>query len=143
MSDEKKRDRALQRRVRERQEKTGESYQAALQQLTETPTSEPLQPAQRKVSRLLLPFGTAVKVLPGQSAQITASPQILSFWPDRLVDQERRSLGHPSTHDRHRARVHGPRYSKMDPLAAVLRCSHSITGIRSFSARWVSESTLP
>jgi hypothetical protein len=37
MSDEeKKRDRALQRRVRERQAKTGESYQAAWRQLTGT-----------------------------------------------------------------------------------------------------------
>jgi len=34
MSDDKKRDRALQRRVRERQAKTGESYQAAWRQLT-------------------------------------------------------------------------------------------------------------
>jgi hypothetical protein len=41
MSDDKKRDRALQRRVRERQAKTGESYQAAWRQLTgsEAPTS--------------------------------------------------------------------------------------------------------
>jgi hypothetical protein len=38
MSDDKKRDRALQRRVRERQAKTGESYQAAWRQLT---SSEP------------------------------------------------------------------------------------------------------
>lgn len=34
--DDKKRDRALQRRVRERQEKTGESYQAAWRQLTDS-----------------------------------------------------------------------------------------------------------
>lgn len=36
MSDDQKRDRALQRRVRERQAKTGESYQAAWRQLTGT-----------------------------------------------------------------------------------------------------------
>lgn len=36
MSDDKKRDRALQRRVRERQVKTGESYQAAWRQLTDS-----------------------------------------------------------------------------------------------------------
>jgi hypothetical protein len=42
MSDDKKRDRALQRRVRERQAKTGESYQAAWRQLTdsEAPSSD-------------------------------------------------------------------------------------------------------
>src|SRR5665811_300484 len=40
--DDKKRDRALQRRVRERQAKTGESYQAAWRQLTgsDAPTEE-------------------------------------------------------------------------------------------------------
>ena len=37
-------------------------------------------------SRLPLPLSTNVKVLPGQSAQITARPQIsASFWPDRLL----------------------------------------------------------
>lgn len=43
MSDDKKRDRALQRRVRERQAKTGESYQAAWRQLTgsDAPQAEP------------------------------------------------------------------------------------------------------
>ena len=40
MSDEKKRDRALQRRVRERQKKTGESYQTAWRQLTDTLRTE-------------------------------------------------------------------------------------------------------
>ena len=41
--------------------------------------------APRNVSRVLFPFSSAVKVLPGQSAQVTARPQILSFWPDRLL----------------------------------------------------------
>jgi hypothetical protein len=47
MSDDKKRDRALQRRVRERQAKTGESYQAAWRQVTEgeaLPTDASLTP---------------------------------------------------------------------------------------------------
>lgn len=84
----KKRDRAMQRLVRERQEKTGESYQAAWQQL-----AEPKEPAlqqdvravSRHVSRLPLPFSSGKKVLPGQSAQITTRPQLSSFWPDRLL----------------------------------------------------------
>jgi hypothetical protein len=41
MSDDKKRDRALQRRVRERQAKTGESYQAAWRQLTDSDEPPP------------------------------------------------------------------------------------------------------
>ena len=58
--DDKKRDRALQRRVRERQAKTGESYQAAWRQLTgtEAPAEEPLpEPAEEGVAprRLLRP----------------------------------------------------------------------------------------
>lgn len=56
--DDKKRDRALQRRVRERQAKTGESYQAAWRQLTgtEAPAEEPVPvPAEGGVApRLLL-----------------------------------------------------------------------------------------
>jgi len=83
MSDDKKRDRALQRRVRERQDKTGESYQAAWRRLTGDETVD--------TSSLLdhchipLPFSTAVPILPGQSAQLTARPQVASFWPDRLL----------------------------------------------------------
>jgi hypothetical protein len=53
--DDKKRDRALQRRVRERQAKTGESYQAAWRQLTgtEAPTDEaPPDPAEEGASAL-------------------------------------------------------------------------------------------
>jgi hypothetical protein len=88
MSDDKKRDRVMQRLVRERQAKTGESYQAAWQQL-----AEPKEPAlqqeahapSRRVNRLPLPFSTGKKVLPGQSAEITARPQLMSFWPDRLL----------------------------------------------------------
>src|SRR6187455_3269645 len=88
MSDEKKRDRALQRRVRERMEKTGESYQAAWRHVSgsdggdgeksigELPTSR----------RSPLSLSTNdVRILPGQSAQITGRPQIASFWPDRLL----------------------------------------------------------
>jgi len=45
MSDKEKRDRALQRRVRERQAKTGESYQAAWRQLTDSDdTPTPIDP---------------------------------------------------------------------------------------------------
>jgi hypothetical protein len=90
MSDDKKRDRAMQRLVRERQAKTGESYQAAWQQLADQ--TEPLVPKQSSpdsgsssVHRVLLPFSTTVKVLPGESAQITTRPQLVSFWPDRLL----------------------------------------------------------
>lgn len=100
----KKRDRAMQRLVRERQEKTGESYQAAWQQLAEQPKEpapqQDAREASRHVSRIPLPFSTGKKVLPGQSAQITARPQLLSFWPDRLLvkhadrwDIHRLSLG--------------------------------------------------
>ncbi len=87
MSD-KKRDRAMQRLVRERQEKTGESYQAAWQQLAEQKEPELRQEAReapRHVSRIPLPFSTDPKVLPGQMATITARPQLLAFWPDRLL----------------------------------------------------------
>ncbi|HSX22151.1 MAG TPA: hypothetical protein VLE97_05190 [Gaiellaceae bacterium] len=83
----KKRDRAMQRLVRERQEKTGESYQAAWQQLAEH--NGPELPQARNVphhiNRLPLPFSSGKKVLPGESAQITTRPQLVSFWPDRLL----------------------------------------------------------
>lgn len=81
--DDKKRDRALQRRVRERQAKTGENYQAAWRQLTgdETVATSSLLDQRR----IPLPLSTAVPILPGQSAQITARPQVASFWPDRLL----------------------------------------------------------
>lgn len=85
----KKRDRAMQRLVRERQEKTGESYQAAWQQLAEPNAQGPRHVAgetPRHVNRIPLPFGTGdKKVLPSQTAQITTRPQLLSFWPDRLL----------------------------------------------------------
>jgi hypothetical protein len=45
--DDKKRDRALQRRVRERQAKTGESYQAAWRQLTDQPPDDQSEPFSR------------------------------------------------------------------------------------------------
>lgn len=88
MSDDKKRDRAMQRLVRERQEKTGESYQAAWQQLAEQKEpglQQAVSAAPPHVKRLPLPFGTGKKVLPGQLAQFTARPQLSSFWPDRLL----------------------------------------------------------
>jgi hypothetical protein len=95
MSDGKKRDRALQRRVRERQEKTGESYQAAYQQIVE-PAKDgfaaflegrigpPAADTSRIAARLMLPLSTAPRVLPGSSVQITSRAQLLSFWPERL-----------------------------------------------------------
>ena len=95
MSDDKKRDRALQRRVRERQAKTGETYQAAWQQLASSEAAGEQSPGAAAGSaekpgaqifhRIPLPFSTNNKVLPGQSAQITARPQVESFWPDRLL----------------------------------------------------------
>jgi hypothetical protein len=78
MRDDKKRDRALQRHVRERQIKTGESYQAAWQQLNVSKVSK----GHRRVP---LPMSTNVAILPGQSALIIGRPQLASFWPDRLL----------------------------------------------------------
>ena len=76
--EDKKRDRALQRRVRERQAKTGESYQAAWQQITSSHDAPPTR-------RVPLALSTSVKILPGQSAQLTARPQVWTFWPERLL----------------------------------------------------------
>lgn len=81
MSDSKKRDRALQRLVRARQAKTGESYQAALQQLTE----DHALPQERLYRRVPSSLSAGVKVLPGELVHITAAPQLDSFWPDRLL----------------------------------------------------------
>jgi len=83
MSDDKKRDRALQRRVRERQAKTGESYQAAWRQMTGDESVDTASLLDHR--RSPLPFSTEAPILPGQSAQITARPQVASFWPDRLL----------------------------------------------------------
>jgi hypothetical protein len=84
MSDNKKRDRALQRRVRARQDKTGEGYQAAWRRLTGDKTGDDTSsPLDHR--RIPLPFTAEVQILPGQSAQITARPQVASFWPDRLL----------------------------------------------------------
>jgi hypothetical protein len=97
MSDDKKRDRALQNRVRDRQAKTGESYQTAWRHVAEGASAgdeAPSAPKGRKGTRrvpLSLGVGTHAKtgkriqILPGQSAQITARPQLEAFWPDRLV----------------------------------------------------------
>src|SRR2546422_202014 len=83
MSDDKKRDRALQRRVRERQDKTGESYQAAWRRMTGDETVDTSSLLDHR--RIPLPFSTEVPILPGQSAQLTARPQVATFWPDRLL----------------------------------------------------------
>ena len=98
MSNDKKRDRALQRRVRERQSKTGETYQAAWQQLANNDSQLSQSAAMSRPDtkamgtgvfannrRIPLPFSTFTPVLPGQFVQITAQPQIDSFWPDRLL----------------------------------------------------------
>jgi hypothetical protein len=84
MNDDKKRDRALQRRVRERQAKTGESYQDAWRHLAGSEAPDPSSASDTRRVPLSLSTGT-VRVLPGQSAQITARPQLGSFWPDRLL----------------------------------------------------------
>lgn len=88
MSDNKKRDRALQHRVRARQVKTGESYQAAWRFLTGIEALKPPNnfEAPRRLRRVPLSLGTGFdKILPGQSAKITARPQLDSFWPERLL----------------------------------------------------------
>ena len=91
MSDDNKRDRALQRRVRERQAKTGESYQAAWRHLTASETPPSSNPnarnARKGARRVPLSLSTSWdgKVLPGESAQITVRPQLASFWPDRVL----------------------------------------------------------
>lgn len=92
MSADKKRDRALQHRVRDRQAKTGESYQAAWRHVADSADSEASSPSVG-TRRVPLPLGTGghaktgkrVKILPGQSAQITGRPQLETFWPDRLL----------------------------------------------------------
>lgn len=71
MSDDKKRDRALQRRVRERQAKTGESYQAAWRQLTDSD-----EPALSRVATRLPPLDL---VLGG--GLVTASVVLLAGSP--------------------------------------------------------------
>jgi hypothetical protein len=89
--DDKKRDRALQRRVRERQNKTGESYQAAWRQMTddEAPdgASHLRETTPHRISRILLPLSSEGPILPGRSVSvpITARSQIATFWPDRLL----------------------------------------------------------
>jgi hypothetical protein len=83
MSDDKKRDRALQRRVRARQAKTGESYQAAWRRLT---GDEPVDTAPRRNPlRTPLPLSTEVRILPGVRVTVVVRPQVATFWPDRLL----------------------------------------------------------
>jgi len=82
----KKRDRALQHRVRERQDKTGESYQAAWRSLTGgEPVDDTSGPSESSSYRIPLPLSTEGLILPRQYAQITAHPQVPTFWPDRLL----------------------------------------------------------
>ena len=90
MSNDKKRDRALQRLVRERQDKTGESYQAAWRRLKGDATGDEMADKassflKHRHQRILLPLSTEVSILPGQSAQITVRSQVASFWPDRFL----------------------------------------------------------
>jgi hypothetical protein len=84
MSNDKKRDRALQHRVRERQAKTGESYQAAWRHLEGSEASISPSTA-RHVRRVPLPLSTAIRIRPGESVQITARPQLDWFVPDRFL----------------------------------------------------------
>jgi hypothetical protein len=103
--DDKKRDRALQRRVRERQAKTGESYQAAWRQLTgsDAPTEDDLaegapQTVEQQLdaasavdpgqpiavpARLVLPLYVP-RVLPHQAARISSRPKNGAFDIERL-----------------------------------------------------------
>lgn len=91
MSDEKKRDRALQHRVRDRQAKTGESYQAAWRHVAEAGSEAPSSPKGTRRVPLSLSVGLdgrtgrRIRMLPAQVAQITGRPQLESFWPDRLL----------------------------------------------------------
>jgi hypothetical protein len=89
MRDDKKRDRTLQLSVRERQNKTGESYQAAWRSLTasEAPNPSNTTSTPKDARRVPLSLSTPVnvKILPGQSAQVTVRPQLDAFWPERLL----------------------------------------------------------
>lgn len=99
MSEDKKRDRALQRRVRERQAKTGESYQAAWRQLTDSKVPTEDAPAEDPppqeindaksvasmtfVPRLVLPLHLP-RVLPQQPARATARAKEGAIDLDRI-----------------------------------------------------------
>ncbi len=79
MSDDKKRDRALQRRVRERQAKTGESYQAAWRQLTGDASAPPESTDEPEPT-------TVPTLLPDAAA--AASPCILSLHLPRVLPHQ-------------------------------------------------------
>jgi len=89
--DDKKRDRALQRRVRERQAKTGESYQAAWRQLTGS-DGAPTEDVEEELPRAIEAEGDAVKQLLaaasamgfGQHVAMPAPAQPREFVP-RLI----------------------------------------------------------
>ena len=91
--DDKKRDRALQRRVRERQAKTGENYQAAWRQLTgsDAPaTDAPPRAAEEDdaalplAPRLVLPLHLP-RVLPQQPTRATARAKEGAVDIDRII----------------------------------------------------------
>ena len=91
--DDKKRDRALQRRVRERQAKTGEHYQAAWRQLTgsDAPaTDAPPRAAEKDdaalplAPRLVLPLHLP-RVLPQQPTRATARAKEGAVDIDRII----------------------------------------------------------
>jgi hypothetical protein len=118
MSDEeKKRDRALQRRVRERQAKTGESYQAAWRQLTgtEAPTEEPLpDPAEEGAPP------------PGASAL----PRILGkSLPEQLQQLVRARKESPSRASRAVLPLHHPHVPPHQPTRAAVRAKEGAVDI--------------
>jgi len=86
--DEKKRDRALQRRVRERQAKTGENYQAAWRQLTNSDAppraAEEDDAALLLTPRIILPFHLP-RALPQQPTRATARAKEEAVDIDRII----------------------------------------------------------
>lgn len=102
--DDKKRDRALQRRVRERQAKTGESYQAAWRQLTGSDDAPAEDARQFKVDDATAHDVPQIEV--GSAMDAESASALLDAW-QKLTTRQREAL------DAARAKL-APRYAEVD-----------------------------
>lgn len=137
MSDKEKRDRALQRRVRERQAKTGESYQAAWRQLTgiDAPTSavdalkkdasEEAASPPPNTARIILPLNLP-RVPPHQSMRVTARAYKGAVDIERIVISNAGTIGGAADWIVNDIEVDGRSQLALKDLSGALFAGHGI-----------------
>jgi len=110
--EDKKRDRALQRRVRERQAKTGESYQDAWRKLTAPPPTQPPPETHEQLRRINTLFEDTIQVVGQQNISLHEHVVVLTTENAHLSKELEERTSHSSDALRSRSlqfqRVHVP-----------------------------------